>query len=261
MGILNVTPDSFSDGGKYTTADSALAHALDMISHGADIIDVGGESTRPGSGGVSPQEEIDRVIPVIRAIRKQSGVAISLDTSKAAVIRAAKSEDIDLINDVRALRGEGVMKEVTKSDLPICLMHMKGEPKTMQENPIYTDVVEEVYQFLRERVRVCYQAGIEPSRLILDIGFGFGKSLKDNLVLVNRLSTFLDLGLPLLVGMSRKSTITKIAQDPIIGSISAALFAINKGATILRVHDVAQTRSAIEVWQSFKEERYINVDV
>ena len=195
MGILNVTPDSFSDGGKYTTLDRALAHALDMVEDGADIIDIGGESTRPGAEGISFQEEIDRVIPIIKALRQESNVAISLDTSKAEVLRAAKSEDIDLVNDVRALREEGVLEEVMQSDLPICLMHMQGEPRTMQGNPIYTNVVEEVFQFFQERVNVCYQAGIERSRLILDIGFGFGKNLEDNLVLVNRLPTFLELGL------------------------------------------------------------------
>ena len=261
MGILNVTPDSFSDGGKYTTLDRALAHALDMVEDGADIIDIGGESTRPGAEGISFQEEIDRVIPIIKALRQESNVAISLDSSKAEVLRAAKSEDIDLVNDVRALREEGVLEEVMQSDLPICLMHMQGEPRTMQGNPIYTNVVEEVFQFFQERVNVCYQAGIERSRLILDIGFGFGKNLEDNLVLVNRLPTFLELGLPLLVGMSRKSTITKIARDPISGSVSAALFALNKGARILRVHDVAQTMAAVEVWQSFMAERLINLDV
>lgn len=258
MGILNVTPDSFSDGGQFLTIDSALTHAREMISGGADIIDIGGESTRPGADPVTASQEIERVLPVIQAIRRESDIAISVDTSKAEVMHAAQSEDIDLINDVCALRNEGAMDAAGQSEIPVCLMHMLGEPGTMQRNPGYGDVVGEVFDFLVERVSACEAAGIPQSRLVLDVGFGFGKSPEDNLTLINQLSRFLVLGLPLLVGLSRKSTIGRIVEDPLIGSISGALFALNKGARILRVHDVAQTISAIRVWRSFAGEHVIN---
>ena len=258
MGILNVTPDSFSDGGRFSTIDSALTHAREMVSGGADIIDVGGESTRPGADPVSASEEIDRILPVIQAIRRESDVAISVDTSKAQVIHAVQSEDIDLINDVCALRHEGAMDAASQSGIPVCLMHMLGEPRTMQQNPDYGDVVSEVFGFLVDRVSACETAGIPQSRLVLDIGFGFGKSPQDNLRLINQLPRFLELGLPMLVGLSRKSTIGRIADDPLIGSVSGALFALSKGARILRVHDVTQTISAIKVWQSFAGEHVVN---
>jgi dihydropteroate synthase len=258
MGILNVTPDSFSDGGQFSTIGSALTHAREMVSGGADIIDIGGESTRPGADPVPATEEVERVLPIIQAIRRESDIAISVDTSKAEVIRAVQSEDIDLINDVCALRNEGAMDSASQSGIPVCLMHMLGEPRTMQQNPGYADVVSEVFDFLAERVRACETAGIPLSRLVLDIGFGFGKSPEDNLTLINQLPRFAELGLPLLVGLSRKSTIGKIVDDPLIGSISSALFALNKGARILRVHDVAQTISAITVWRSFAGEHVVN---
>ena len=258
MGILNVTPDSFSDGGQFSTIGSALTRAREMISDGADIIDIGGESTRPGADPVPATEEVERVLPIIQAIRRESDIAISVDTSKAEVIRAVQSEDIDLINDVCALRNEGAMDSASQSGIPVCLMHMLGEPRTMQQNPGYADVVSEVFDFLAERVRACETAGIPLSRLVLDIGFGFGKSPEDNLMLINQLPRFSELGLPLLVGLSRKSTIGKIVDDPLIGSISSALFALNKGARILRVHDVAQTISAITVWRSFAGEHVVN---
>ena len=259
MGILNVTPDSFSDGGQFLPIDNALGHAREMISAGADIIDIGGESTRPGADPVTAPQEIERVIPVIQAIRRESDVAISVDTSKAEVIDAAQSEDIDLINDVCALRNEGAMDAAIRSGIPVCLMHMLGEPRTMQLNPGYGDVVSEVFEFLVERVAACEAAGIPQSRLILDVGFGFGKSVEDNLTLISQLSTFLELGLPLLVGLSRKSTIGRITDDLLIGSVSGALFALNRGARILRVHDVAQTISAIRVWRSFAGEHVVNL--
>jgi dihydropteroate synthase len=261
MGILNVTPDSFSDGGRFSTIDSALTHAREMASGGADIIDVGGESTRPGADPVSASEEIERVLPVIQAIRRESDVAISVDTSKAQVIHAVQSEDIDLINDVCALRREGAMDAASQSGIPVCLMHMLGEPRTMQQNPDYGDVVSEVFDFLVDRVRACETAGIPQSRLVLDIGFGFGKSPQDNLRLINQLPRFLELGLPMLVGLSRKSTIGRIVDDPLIGSVSGALFALSKGARILRVHDVAQTISAIRVWRSFAGEHVVNFTI
>lgn len=261
MGILNVTPDSFSDGGRFSTIDSALTHAREMVSGGADIIDVGGESTRPGADPVSASEEIERVLPIIQAIRRESDVAISVDTSKAQVIHAVQSEDIDLINDVCALRHEGAMDAASQSGIPVCLMHMLGEPRTMQQNPGYGDVVSEVFDFLVDRVSACETAGIPQSRLVLDIGFGFGKSPQDNLRLINQLPRFLELGLPMLVGLSRKSTIGRIVDDPLIGSVSGALFALSKGARILRVHDVAQTISAIRVWRSFAGEHVVNFTI
>ncbi len=258
MGVLNVTPDSFSDGGQFLSMDSALTHAREMISGGADIIDIGGESTRPGADPVTASLEIERVLPVIQAIRRESDIAIAVDTSKAKVILAAQSEDIDLINDVCALRNEGAMDAASQSEIPVCLMHMLGEPRTMQQNPGYRNVVNEVFDFLVERVSACEAAGILRSRLVLDIGFGFGKSVENNLTLINQLSRFMEFGLPLLVGLSRKSTIGRIVDDPLIGSISGALFALNKGARILRVHDVAQTVSAIRVWRSFAGEHVVN---
>ncbi|MGV0035255.1 MAG: dihydropteroate synthase [Candidatus Azotimanducaceae bacterium WSBS_2022_MAG_OTU7] len=258
MGVLNVTPDSFSDGGQFLSMDSALTHAREMISGGADIIDIGGESTRPGADPVTASLEIERVLPVIQAIRRESDIAIAVDTSKAKVILAAQSEDIDLINDVYALRNEGAMDAASQSEIPVCLMHMLGEPRTMQQNPGYRNVVNEVFDFLVERVSACEAAGILRSRLVLDIGFGFGKSVENNLTLINQLSRFMEFGLPLLVGLSRKSTIGRIVDDPLIGSISGALFALNKGARILRVHDVAQTVSAIRVWRSFAGEHVVN---
>ena len=258
MGILNVTPDSFSDGGQFLTIDSALTHARKMAADGADIIDIGGESTRPGADSVSASEEIERVLPIIRAIRRESNIAISVDTSKAQVIDATRSEDIDLINDVYALRREGAMDAASQSGLPVCLMHMLGQPGTMQQNPDYGNVVSEVYDFLVDRLSACETSGIPRSRLVLDIGFGFGKSPQDNLTLINQLPIFLGLGLPLLVGLSRKSTIGRIVDDALIGSVSGALFALSKGARILRVHDVAQTISAIKVWRSFTGEHVVN---
>ena len=261
MGILNVTPDSFSDGGQFLTIDSALIHAREMVADGADIIDIGGESTRPGADPVSASEEIERVLPIIKAIRRESNIAISVDTSKAQVIHAAQSEDIDLINDVCALRQEGALEAASQSEIPVCLMHMLGEPRTMQQNPHYEDVVSEVYDFLAHRVNACETAGIPRSRLVLDIGFGFGKSPQDNLRLINELPTFLGLALPMLVGLSRKSTIGRIVDDALIGSLSGALFALSKGARIFRVHDVAQTISAIKVWRSFAGEHVANFTV
>ena len=261
MGILNITPDSFSDGGQFLTIKSALTHARKMVADGADIIDIGGESTRPGAHPVSVSEEIERVLPIVQAIRRESDIAISLDTSKAQVILAAQSEDIDLINDVCALRNEGAMDAASQSGLPVCLMHMLGKPRTMQQDPGYGDVVSEVYDFLVDRVSACETAGIPLSRLVLDIGFGFGKSPQDNLALINQLPTFLGLGLPVLVGLSRKSTIKRIVDDALIGSVSGALFALNKGASILRVHDVAQTISAIKVWRAFTGEHVVNITV
>lgn len=258
MGILNVTPDSFSDGGQFLVAEKAVSHARQMISEGADIIDIGGESTRPGAEPVSVDEECSRVIPVIEAIRREADVAISCDTSKADVIQSATSADVDLINDVYALRGDGALQAAADSNLPICLMHMQGEPRTMQDNPTYTDLLGDIRKFFDERIAACEIAGIAKQKLILDVGFGFGKTPEHNLTLINQLSSFLDYGLPLLVGLSRKSTIGRIVDDRLIGSLAGALVALERGAKIVRVHDVAETVTAIRVQQSILAERVIN---
>jgi len=257
MGILNITPDSFSDGGRFLERESALTHARQMLDDGADIIDIGGESTRPGTKEVSEEDEINRVLPVVQALRDEFDVAISVDTSKAAVMLAAMAEDIDLINDVRALREPGSLEAVAASQLPVCLMHMKGKPRTMQESPHYDNVVLEVAEFFRQRIQACEDAGITKDRLILDIGFGFGKTPEHNLTLLNRLSHFGDFGMPLLVGLSRKSTIGKIVDDRLTGSLSGALAAISRGARVLRVHDVAETVAALKVWRSIEQEQVI----
>lgn len=255
MGILNVTPDSFSDGGRFLDEESALSHAREMIGQRVDIIDIGGESTRPGAAQVSVDEELNRVLPVIQALRLESDVAISVDTSKAEVMRAIQSEDVDLINDVRALQAEDSLASAAESDLPICLMHMKGEPGTMQLAPDYVDVVQEVSDFFRDRIEACSRAGIAKNRLILDIGFGFGKTPEHNLALVNQLQRFSDFGLPLLVGLSRKSTIGRIVEDRLTGSLSGALASVERGAKILRVHDVAETAAVLKVWRAIQQER------
>lgn len=255
MGILNITPDSFSDGGRFLETESALIHARQMLEDGADIIDIGGESTRPGAQQVTEDEEINRILPVVQALRKEFDVAISLDTSKAAVMNAAIPEDIDLINDVRALQERGTLEVVAASQLPVCLMHMKGEPRNMQEAPHYDNLVQEVAEFFRERIRACEQAGIKRERLILDIGFGFGKTPEHNLTLLNRLSDFGGFEMPLLVGLSRKSTIGKIVDDRLTGSLSGGLAAVSRGARLLRVHDVAETVAALKVWRSIEQEQ------
>ena len=255
MGILNVTPDSFSDGGRFQTPDLALAHAAKMLEEGADIIDIGGESTRPGASRVSVAQELNRVMPVIRALRRRSQTPVSVDTSKAEVMLAASLEDIDLINDVRALRSEGSLQAAAETGLPVCLMHMQGEPGSMQEAPDYDDVVAEVAGFFRARIAACEESGIPRERLILDIGFGFGKTPEHNLTLLNRLDQFSEFKTPLLVGLSRKSTIGKIVDDRLTGSLSGALAAVQRGARILRVHDVAETVAALRVWRSIEREQ------
>lgn len=254
MAILNVTPDSFSDGGKFYSVDAAVTRAIEMISEGADIIDVGGESTRPGAAAVSTEEELARVLPVIEALRRVSDVPISIDTSKAAVIEAAAAAGADLINDVYALRNPGALAAAAASGLPVCLMHMQGEPRTMQQNPHYDDLIAEIRAFFLERIAACESAGIPRSRLILDIGFGFGKTPLHNVQLINRLKAFADLERPLLVGLSRKSTIGKIVPDRLIGSIAGALLAVEEGASMLRVHDVAATVHALRIRAAIRDE-------
>ena len=251
MGILNITPDSFSDGGQYLTLDSALKRAHQMIEEGVDIIDIGGESTRPGSDPVSADEELKRITPIIEALKKESDIAISIDTYKPQVMKAVIDLDVAMINDVYALSQHGAIDIMKESNVGICLMHMQGTPKTMQVNPQYTNVVSEVKLFLEARAKHLMSEGIDKSRIILDPGFGFGKTFEHNIELLQQLESFQTLKLPLLVGLSRKSFIRKILNgdydDHLSGSISAAIFSVIKGAKILRVHDVKETKSALKI--------------
>ena len=251
MGILNITPDSFSDGGQYLTLDSALKRAHQMIEEGVDIIDIGGESTRPGSDPVSADEELKRITPIIEALKKESDIAISIDTYKPQVMKAVIDMDVAMINDVYALSQPGAIEIIKESNVGLCLMHMQGTPKTMQVNPQYTNVVSEVKLFLEARVNHLTLEGIDQSRIILDPGFGFGKTFEHNIELLQHLESFQSLKFPLLVGLSRKSFIRKIlnsnSDDHLSGSLSAAIFSVIKGAKILRVHDVKETKSALKI--------------
>jgi len=251
MGILNVTPDSFSDGGKFATFDNALAQVEQMISDGVDIIDIGGESTRPGALEVSVEDELTRVIPLLKAIKKNFTIKVSIDTSKAEVMSQAITHGADIINDVRALQNEGCLAVLALSSVPVCLMHMQGMPRTMQENPHYDDVIGEIKQFFLGRIKACEQAGIKRERIIIDPGFGFGKTLEQNYQLLAQLHQFDDLGLPLLSGTSRKSMIgTLLARkvdERLAGSLTTAIIAAQKNASIIRVHDVKETVDALKV--------------
>ncbi|SBS60756.1 dihydropteroate synthase [Vibrio atlanticus] len=251
MGILNVTPDSFSDGGKFNSLDNALLQAERMIQAGVSIIDIGGESTRPGAPEVSLEEELARVIPAIKAIRAKFDVWISIDTSKAEVMRQAVDAGADLINDVRALQEPGALEVAAEANVPICLMHMKGQPRTMQANPSYEDVLTDVEAFLQERVEACEAAGISKEQLILDPGFGFGKTIEHNYHLLAHFEKFHTLGLPVLAGMSRKSMIfkllDKVPDDCMVASVTCATIAAMKGAQIIRVHDVEDTLEAMKI--------------
>ena len=253
MGILNVTPDSFSDGGVFLSRENAIAHARRMAEEGADIIDVGGESTRPGAQPVSAQEEMDRVIPVIEALRGKISLPISIDTSKPEVMRAAVAAGAGFINDVRALRDEGALEAAASLHVPVCLMHMQGEPRSMQENPRYRDVVSDIGDFLRARLQAAQAAGIPAQRLVIDPGFGFGKTLEHNLELLRGLKKLQSLGAPILAGLSRKSLIGKALGLPVEGrlyaSVALALMAVQNGARLVRVHDVAPTVEALRMWQ------------
>ncbi|EOA6548300.1 dihydropteroate synthase [Vibrio vulnificus] len=253
MGILNVTPDSFSDGGQFNALDAALAQAERMIAAGVSIIDIGGESTRPGAPEVSLEEELKRVIPAIQAIRQKHDVWISIDTSKAEVMKQAIEAGADLINDVRALLEPGALAVAAKAQVPICLMHMQGQPRSMQHNPSYQDVLKEVGEFLEERVAACEEAGIAKELLILDPGFGFGKTIEHNYHLLAHLEAFHQLGLPILAGMSRKSMVFKLLSkkpaECMVASVTCATIAAMKGAQIIRVHDVEETVEAMRVIQ------------
>ncbi len=251
MGVLNVTPDSFSDGGRWLGRDAALRHAEAMVRDGADIIDIGGESTRPGAGAVSEEEELARVIPVIEALTGRVEAVLSVDTSKPAVMRAAAAAGAGMINDVAALRHEGALEAAAGLGLPVCLMHMQGEPRTMQSNPRYDDVVAEVEAFLLARCEAAEEAGIPRDRLIVDPGFGFGKTLDHNLALLRALPRLCGHGIPVLAGLSRKSMLQPLTGRPVearlAGSLALALAAARGGAAIIRVHDVAETVDALRV--------------
>ncbi|NVM77294.1 dihydropteroate synthase [Duganella sp. SG902] len=254
MGILNVTPDSFSDGGNYQSLEFALSHAEEMIEAGVDIIDVGGESTRPGSPPVSLEDELRRVMPVLYAVR-DLGPAISVDTYKPQVMREAIIAGVDMINDINGFRAPGAIEAVRDSDCALCIMHMQSDPQHMQLAPSYTDVVAEVSAFLRERVEALLAAGIDPRRLCIDPGFGFGKTVEHNYALLKATSRLIDeLNLPLLAGLSRKSMVGAVTGKPVeqrmAGSIGGALAAVAQGALIVRVHDVAETVDALKVWHA-----------
>lgn len=259
MGILNVTPDSFSDGGQFHQREAALQQAARILEEGADIVDIGGESTRPGATPVTEQQELDRVMPVLEMVRDEFDAMISVDTSSAKVITEAAAAGAHIINDVRALEREGAMQAAVASRLPVCLMHMRGNPETMQKQPQYDSVVDEVYDYLDRRMQACVSAGIDPGRILLDPGFGFGKSLEHNLALLNNLDKFQRLNAPLLVGMSRKTMIGEILNRSVdqrmYGSIAAAVASVMNGAKIVRVHDVAPTVDAIGVINALLKEK------
>ena len=251
MGIVNVTPDSFSDGGKFVATNLAIEHALKLAEEGAAILDIGGESTRPNATPVSLQQELDRVIPVIEALVKQVNIPISIDTYKPQVMQAAIAAGASMVNDVRALQEDGALEVVAKFNVGVCLMHMQGTPQTMQQNPHYDDVVNDVKSFLAARLQASIGAGVGASRILLDLGFGFGKTREHNITLLQNLESFADLGQPLLVGLSRKSVLGQMTGNDVdarlYASIAASVLAAQKGAKILRVHDVKATVEALKV--------------
>jgi dihydropteroate synthase len=257
MGILNVTPDSFSDGGRFFDRDAALRHAETMVAAGASIVDVGGESTRPGAASVSAEQETDRVIPVIEAIARQLDIAISVDTSKAPVMRAAVAAGATLINDVYALRQVGALEAAAELQVAVCLMHMQGTPASMQSNPHYRNVAADITVFLKERIAACVAAGIHSGRLLVDPGFGFGKTDRQNLELLHNLQQLSGLGPPLLVGLSRKRLLGSLTgrstEQRVFAGIAAAVMAVERGARIVRTHDVAETIDALRVAQAVME--------
>lgn len=255
MGIVNVTPDSFSDGGAHATAEAAIAHGLCLVAEGADLLDIGGESTRPGAAEVSIDEELRRVIPVVEGLARATRVPISIDTSKPEVMRAAVEAGAGLINDVYALRRDGALDAAAALGVPVVLMHMQGEPRAMQEAPDYDEVVGDVHRFLAERIFSAEMAGIDKKRIVVDPGFGFGKTTAHNLALLAQLARFVELGVPVLAGLSRKRSIGALTgreapAERMAGSVAAHLIAAQRGARILRVHDVAQTVDALKIWNA-----------
>jgi len=259
MGILNVTPDSFSDGGKFAGFENALEQVQRMISDGATIIDIGGESTRPGAADVSEADELARVIPVLKAIKKRFNIVVSIDTSKAAVMSAAIAAGADIINDVRALQNDGCLTAVANSNIPVCLMHMQGLPRSMQKSPSYDDVITDIIEFFQQRIDACVSAGIARERIIIDPGFGFGKTLEQNFHLLANLSKFNQLDLPILAGLSRKSMIGNLlsrdVEQRLAGSLSTAMLAAQQGAHIIRVHDVQETVDVLKVLKAVTDNR------
>jgi dihydropteroate synthase len=254
MGVVNVTPDSFSDGGKYLDPQAAISHARRLIDEGVDLVDVGGESTRPGAAPVSETEELRRILPVVEALRE---FPVSVDTRRPKVMRAALVAGASMINDIEALRAPGALDAVARSDCAVCLMHMQGTPQTMQQDPGYGDVVSEVRDFLAGRIAACEAAGIARSRIVADPGFGFGKTAEHNLTLLKHLPEFASLGVPILAGWSRKSSLGRITGrdtgERLAGSLAAALLALLGGAKILRVHDVQETRDAVLVFEAWRK--------
>jgi dihydropteroate synthase len=252
MGIVNVTPDSFSDGGRHDTVEAAVAHGLALAAQGADLLDVGGESTRPGADAVSLEDELARVVPVIERLARETALPISVDTSKPEVMRAAVAAGAGMVNDVYALRREGALEAAAALGVPVVLMHMQGEPRGMQDAPQYDDVVGDVHRFLAERLFACEMAGIAKRNLVVDPGFGFGKTLEHNLLLLRQLSRLLDLGVPVLAGLSRKRCLGDITgrgvDERVHASVAAAVLAAGEGARLVRVHDVAATVDALKVW-------------
>lgn len=257
MGIVNVTPDSFSDGGRFFSAQAAIDHAQQLLEEGADILDIGGESTRPGAQEVGVSEELRRVMPVLEAL-SDCGIPLSIDTMKPEVMQAAIGAGVSMVNDVYALRAPGALEACARADIAVCLMHMLGTPRTMQQDPTYADVVREVKQFLFERARACEQVGIARERIVIDPGFGFGKSSQHNLELMRALPELAASGYPVMVGISRKSVLGRLVGKDTGGrlaaSVSAALLMAQRGAHILRVHDVQATVDALKVWQAVESE-------
>ena len=252
MGILNFTPDSFSDSGKFFQLDKALFQVETMLNQGASIIDIGGESTRPMAEEVTLEEELERVVPLVEAVRKRFDCWISVDSSKAQVMQEAAKVGMDLINDIRALQEPDALQTAVRLALPVCIMHMQGQPRTMQLNPHYDDVVADVLKFMQQRTEQCLASGIKKENLIWDPGFGFGKSVQHNYCLLQQFAVFCEQGFPVLAGISRKSMIGAVLDKPVeqrtVGSVAAALIAAMKGASILRVHDVAETADALKIW-------------
>lgn len=252
MGVVNLTPDSFSDGGQLADVDAALAHARSLVEQGADLLDLGAESSRPGAEAVSAEQELARLMPVLEGVLAEFDLPVSVDTAKPEVMRAAIAVGAHMINDIRALREPGALEAVADSGVAVCLMHMQGEPRTMQADPQYDDVLGEVHRFLAERIFACEMSGIDKRRILVDPGFGFGKTLQHNYQLLGGFARFNDLGVATLAGVSRKSMIGAVTDKPVdqrvYGSLAAALIAVQQGARLIRVHDVAATVDALKVW-------------